>query len=194
MCSNVFGPGTSESVRIEYLRECAESQALPPNLNWDVCPQCKVPHTRVVTTPSEHNRIMREVLRCPLYYRNLDTGGLCNSVTRTIFRPASVGGLFVSQHSTTRPHGVHRYRYMDRVRGIDEIAHVVRGPSASEVTARRRASIEASSRRHAEHFRVLPPPPVCREIRTLPQAGVPIAPETPCNIGTQTVDYSNPRA
>jgi hypothetical protein len=194
MCSNEFGPGTHESVRIEYLRECAESQALPLSLNWDICPQCKHPHTRVRSTPSEHDRIMREVLRCPLYYRNLDTGGLCTSVTRTIFRPATVGILAGSSHSTTAPRGVHRYRYMDRVRGIDEIAHIVRGPSASEVTARRRAAIEASARRHAEHFRKHPPPPPCRVIQQGPQAGVPIAPDSPCNIGTQRVDYSNPRA
>ena len=72
----------------------------------------------------------------------------------------------------------------------------MRGPSASEVTARRRAGIEAAarSRRHAEHFRAEIPPPPCREVRRGPQPGVPIAPDPPCNIGNQRVDYSNPRA
>jgi hypothetical protein len=40
----------------------------------------------------------------------------------------------------------------------------------------------------------LPPPPVCRTVQAGPQAGVPTAPQTPCNIGNQRVDYSNPTA
>jgi hypothetical protein len=199
-CGYTHGPGTHESVRIRNQRECVEALSPPLNPNIDMCPQCRsaAPHgTRVVTTPSEHDRVLKELTRCPLYYRNTDTGGLCAGATRPlIYQPATVSSLLASGASTTPPYGLHRYRIVDRVRGIEDIAVVVRTTSASEVTARRRAAIQASARRHAEHFRVHPPPPprLCRVIQQGPQAGVPIAPQTPCNNGNQRVDYSNPRA
>lgn len=192
-CGYTHGPGTHESIRIAHLRECVEPLAPPPDLHIDICPQCRkaAPHgTRVITTPSERDRILREVIRCPLYYRNTETGGLCGA---TVHRPTSTGELLSSGLSTTPPHGLHRYRIPDRIRGIEDIAVVVRTTSASEVTARRRASIQASARRHAEHFRNHPPPRPCREVRQGPQPGVPIAPDSPCNLGNQRVDYSNPR-
>ena len=195
-CGYTHGPGTHESIRIAHLRECVEPLALPPDLHIDICPQCRkaAPHgTRVITTPSEHDRILREVTRCPLYYRNQDTGGLCGGTSAAVHRPISVGGLLSSGKTSTPPHGVHRYRIPDRIRGIEDIAVVVRTTSASEVTARRRANIQASARRHAEHFRAQIPPRPCREIQSRPQAGVPIAPDSPCNLGNQRVDYSNPR-
>lgn len=197
-CGYTHGPGTHESIRIAHLRECVEPLALPPDLHIDICPQCRkaAPHgTRVITTPSEHDRILREVTRCPLYYLNTATGGLCSRATASVNRPATVEGLLISGASTTPPYGLHLYRVPDRIRGIDDIAVVVRTTSSSEVTARRRASIQASAQRHAEHFRRHPPPPprLCREIQSGPQAGVPIASDSPCNLGNQRVDYSNPR-
>jgi hypothetical protein len=189
MCEHYHGPGTHESIRISHLRECVEPHALPPDLHIDICPDCRrdPPHgTRKFTTPSESDRTLKEAVRCPIYYKNTAIGGLCGGTA------ALDMGLLEIQ-STTAPYGLHQYRRYDRIRGIEEIARVVRTQSSSEVTGRRRATIEASGRRHAEHFRNHPPPPPCREIRSGPQAGVPIAPTTPCSLGTQRVDYSNPR-
>lgn len=185
-----------ESIRIAHLRECVEPLAPPPDLHIDICPQCKHPPVFRGAAISEHDRILREAVRCPIYYKNLDTGGKCRHLLKNIHAPVSAGTLLSSPYSTTSPHGLHIYRVSDRIRGIEEISQLVRGASASEVTARRRASIEAAarSRRHAEHFRAEIPPPPCREVRRGPQPGVPIAPDPPCNIGNQRVDYSNPRA
>jgi hypothetical protein len=194
MCEHYHGPGTHESIRISHIRECVEPLALPPDLHIDICPQCRAgsPHgTRLVTTPLESDRTLREAVRCPIYYKNTAIGGLCSGPTAALHQTLDLGLL--ETHSTTAPHGLHQYRVYDRIRGIDEIARVVRTQSSSEVTGRRRATIEASGRRHAEHFRNHPPPRLCREIRSGPQAGVPIAPTTPCSLGTQRVDYSNPR-
>jgi hypothetical protein len=195
MCERSLGPGTHESIRISRQRECVEAHAPSIDSPTGVCVPCRPSHIYRQATVSEHYRIMREVSWCPLYYKNYDIGGKCSG-TITPGLVYDTATLLDSQHSTTSPHGLYIYRVPERVRGIDEIAQLVRGPSASEVTARRRAGIEAAARkmrRHAEHFRAEIPPPPCREVRRGPQPGVPIAPMPPCNIGNQRVDYINPR-
>jgi hypothetical protein len=191
MCDHTHGPGTHDSIRVAHRRECVEALSPPLNLNIDVCPECRrgQPHgTRAVTTVAESDRTLKEAIRCPIYYKNVVVGGLCGPTLRE-----STGLRLLESRSATAPHGLHQYRVYDRIRGIDEIARVVRTQSASEVTARRRVSIQNAAQRHAEHFRSIPAPPPCRVPRTTPQPGVPIAPTTPCNLGTQRVDYSNPR-
>lgn len=190
MCERAsVGPGTHESIRTRYLRECVEPHALPPDLHIDICPQCNPRRNHVPSAISEHDRVLREAVRCPLVYgRQLDAGGGICSVAS--LRELSPGLDYTGSTQTAS----YKFRTFDRIRGIEEVAQVVRTLSSSEVTARRRAIIQGSAVRHAEHFRALPPPPPCREIRRGPQPGVPIAPTTPCNIGTQSVDYSNPRA
>jgi hypothetical protein len=197
MCDYSHGPGTHESTRIAHRRECVLSYATPPpDLHIDDCATCRSgpPHgTRRVTTPSEHHRILRETIRCPVYYKNTTLGGQCGLIQAEHHKPANL--TLLESYSTTAPHGLHQYRVYDRIRGIEEISQVVRTQSSSEVTARRRAALEsATHHRHAEHFRRQPPPPPCRTPRTTPQPGVPIAPAPPCNLGNQRVDYSNPRA
>lgn len=195
MCDyHAHGPGTSECVRISHLRECVELLALPQDLHIDLCSSCRrgAPHgTRLVTTPSEHDRTLHEAIRCPIIYKNTMIGGQCKTAAE-LHKPVDL--TLLQSYSTTRPHGLYQYRVYDRIRGIEEISQVVRTQSSSEVTARFRASIETSERRrHSEHFRNYPPPPPCRVPRTTPQPGVPIAPTSPCNLGNQRVDYSNPR-
>jgi hypothetical protein len=191
------GPGTCESIRVRRERECVEAVFPPLIPNIDVCPQCRsgAPHgTPAVTTQSELVRTLKEAVRCPIYYKNVAVGGLCVGPTQALHRPVELGLL--TKHGATAPHGLHQYRIYDRIRGIDEIARVVRTQSASEVTARKRVSVETATARHAEHFRLFPPlpPRLCRVPQPAPQPGVPIAPMSACNIGTQAVDYSNPRA
>lgn len=173
-CAHRHGPGTHESIRIAHLRECVEPHAPPLDLHLDLCPQCRPAVSRAATTQSEHHRMMQAIIRCPLYYRN------------SLLEPICSG-------SSPQP-PLYEMRQVARINGIDEIAHLVRGTSSSELTARRRSTLVSSARRHAEHFRAEPPPPPCREVRRGPQPGVPIAPDPPCNLGNQRVDYSNPRA
>lgn len=194
MCDNSHGPGTSESVRIAHLRECVEPLASPPDLHIDICADCRgAPHgTRTMTTPSEHHRILERAIKCPSIYKNTTLGGRCGLIIGEHHEPVDI--TLLESYSTTAPHGLYQYRVFDRIRGIEEITQLVRTQSSSEVTSRRREALERiTHRRHAEHFRKYPAPPPCRVPRTLPQPGVPIAPDPPCNLGNQRVDYSNPR-
>lgn len=127
---------------------------------------------------SEHHRMMRELVACPLYEKTYTLDIVCDGIVRQ------------------NPYVRYEYRTYDRITGIEEVADTVRGISSSEITTRRRRTQEASEqrsqRRHAEHFRSTPPAPPCRPPQVGPQPGVPIAPVTPCNPGTQRVDYSIP--
>lgn len=144
---------------------------------------------------SEHQRMMRELVACPLYEKTYTLDIVCEDIidasTPSETVPPSVAIL-----NSQNPYVRYEYRTYDRISGIEEIADTVRGISSSEVTARRRriqeVSAKRSQRRHAEHFRVTPPAPPCRVPQVGPQPGVPIAPVTPCNPGTQRVDYSIP--
>jgi len=192
---------TSESVRIAALQRCVAQQALPPGfINCAPCrPETTNPQRRY-TTIGERDRLLREISRCGFYYRNSHTGGICQSTRQeqhdtTRNRSVSAGAPLLE---TTRPYTIHQYRTISRLHGIEEIARPVRGPSAGELTVRRRAAIEAaaaSAVRHGEHFRTLPPPPPCTPPNTLPQPGVPYRQQpTPCILGLRRVDYSNPIA
>lgn len=192
---------TSESVRIAALQRCVAQQALPPGfVNCAPCRTTTERGQRRYTTVGERDRLLRQISRCHFYATHQHTGGICpdnrveqHDTTRT--RSVAVGAPLLE---TTRPFTIHQYRTVARIRGIEELARPVRGPSAGELTARRRAAIEAAAAnavRHGEHFRTLPPPPPCTPPNTLPQPGVPtrIQP-TPCIPGQQRVDYSNPIA
>jgi hypothetical protein len=167
-----------DSVAIQFaLRECF-------TITEKIC-QCPAYRPaqdfRTVHHRRESERILREAVRCPLYFQNRDTGALC---------PRE----HVAVHSQVQsPYSLTAQRVFHRIRGIEEICRPVRAVTGTELTARARARAENSSvtlRRHSEHFRTLPPPRPCRLYQTGPQPGVPIAPVTPCNLGNQRVDYS----
>jgi hypothetical protein len=78
-----------------------------------------------------------------------------------------------------------------RVSKIEHVAAVTHR-SSGQTTARLRDSIlHASTVRGAEFVRRRAPPPPCPTPHA-PQPGVPIAPNPPCNPGTQRVDYQSP--
>jgi hypothetical protein len=217
-CRTAGGPTTpdAESSRIRRVREavewgrcldgtCIVPPAPPLDANLDVCPDCGLrPDFTPGTTPSERDRILREVTACELYYTNQHTGGLCAGQREGIHAPIALGATDPatgSRFTSHPPHRVQQARTMPRIRGIEEIARLVRGPTAAELTARRRQHIEGSTARHAEHFRATPLPPErlqCTIVggtsvprhRQRSQAGVPVAPITPCVLGNQRVDYS----
>lgn len=197
----IFWPVKTPGADHESIRASREAAACPPtqaNTAVDTCIVCTGPAKRQhehhrLEAPSEVVRIITEATACRLYALNHQTGGLCGATTATVHTPATPPLV-----GSTPPHRVHGYRTFARVRGIDELTRLARSTSSSEVTARRRVNVEnaaATAQRHQEHFRVHPPPPprLCRPPQVLPQAGVPLAPVTPCNLGNQRVDYTNPR-
>lgn len=187
---SAFG-ADAESSRIsrrgEAVADCGLASGPP-----DPCAPCRFPTIidHRAHTKTEFERMM-DLANCIYYSQNLHTGGLCGSAQETVHdvNPTPLLG------SSTPPYSLHRYRSHPRMRGIDEYARWVRTLSSSELTARRRYAIidgHETEIRHKEHFRTIPPAPPCRTPRTGPQAGVPIAPETPCILGNQRVDYENP--
>ncbi len=183
--SNVYGAEHS-SIHTAKLVEACLCETVP-TLYTDFCPACRLPQKEPQRTaiPSREHMIPG-VTHCLLYQKNIHFGAICQDTKASIHDAVPPGIL-----SATPPHRLHGYRKYDRIRGIEEIARYSRGPSSSELTARRRRVIEHAAEtadRHSEHFRVYPPPPPCRLIQVGPQAGVPIAPVTPCNPGTQRVD------
>jgi hypothetical protein len=182
-----------ESVRIaNKVRACACEQANQSALRESVtttervclCPVRRpAQEFRTVHHRRESERILREVVRCTLFFQNRDTGALCPAQHTTVYAPQP------------SPYRLEAQRIFHRIHGIEEICRPVRNVSAAEHTARLRALTENSNatlRRHSEHFRTLPPPLPCRLVRTGPQPGVPIAPVTPCILANQRVDYSPP--
>jgi hypothetical protein len=173
--------GPTDTVAIQFaLWECF-------NITERICNQCAVRRPsqdfRTVHHRRESDQILSNAVRCPLFYQNRDTGGLCPNQLKAVYE----GG--------TSPYALHAPRLFHRISSIKEVCRPVRGVSGSELTARIRARTDNSNttlRRHSEHFRTLPPPPPCRLLRTTPQPGVPIAPVTPCILGNQRVDFSSP--
>jgi len=214
-CKTMGGPSASdaESSRIRRVREAVEWGrcvdgicVVPPvTAQLDVCPECGLrPDFTPGTTPGERDRILREVTACEIYYTNQHTGGLCAGQREEIHAPVTLGTtdpVSGKRYTSHPPFRVQQARTMSRIRGIEEIARLVRGPTAGELTARRRLAIESATVRHAEHFRAEPPPPQDRQClivggvavpryRQRSQAGVPVAPMSPCVPGNQRVDYS----
>jgi hypothetical protein len=190
---NIYG-ADHESIRvrkrIDACKCCHRSGPEPAVV--ERCTKCDIvtssqPHP--THAHSEHQRMMHKLVRCPLYEKTYTIDIVCEDVVdASTTVPPSVALL-----NSQNPYVRYEYRTYDRISGIEEIADTVRGISSSEVTTRRRRIQEVSAqRRHSEHFRTIPPPRPCRQPQVGPQPGVPIAPVTPCNPGTQRVDYSIP--
>lgn len=179
---------THESIRVARRCECAKK----PPLSTSQIPNCRCrqhQRHRTVHHRTERDRMLAEVVRCPLYFQNRDTGGLCAAQHATVH---SSTPPLLGAGTETAPHALHTRRPFHRIRGIEEICKPVRSVSGAELTARIRARTEASHAtltRHSEHFRVTPPPParLCPPPR---QPTRPTAPVTPCIIGNQRVDYT----
>ena len=197
---NTYG-ADHESVRVRKRIDacacCHRGEPAPPTV-VERCTKCDITtssHPPPRHAHSEHQRMMRELIACPLYEKTYTLDIVCEDVIDAS-KPSATVPPAVALLNSQNPYVRYEYRTYDRISGIEEIADTVRGISSSEVTARRRriqeVSVTQSQRRHAEHFRVTPPAPPCRQPQIGPQPGVPIAPVTPCNPGTQRVDYSIP--
>jgi hypothetical protein len=153
---------------------------------------CHTPtESRETSTVAESDYLLSKLAACPIYHINNDTGGTCIN-TRAALRPTTRS--LVIPVVVSSPSHLHQARSHHRIHGIDEVARLVRSPASSTVTARTRVNLQNfKPSRHSEHFRNRPPLPPC-PVPHFKQPGVPIAPQTPCNPGNQTVDYSNPLA
>jgi hypothetical protein len=202
MCDCVPEQQAHESIRIRHLRERLAHVKIASDSVPDPCPHCKtdVNDTKLAarannqsTTPnSEHQRILASVTACPIFHVHPESQSHCAPRQQTV--ATSIGIKSFSVYAASSPTDLIHIRSHHRIRGIEEIARVVRSRSGSEITARIReqnARVFKQSQRHREHRRPQLPAAPCPP-DPAPQPGVPIAPQTACNPGTQRVDYSSP--
>lgn len=165
-------PGTHESIRIRRLREKVDTCNPPPFI--PTCCYPAMPAAAIqANVRTEGCRIRKEITRCPLYYAPEPQAGACPQTP------------------------IYPHRQPMKGADLDEVAVVVRNRATSDYIARLREGTQSSNAtmsRHGEHFRKVVPVPPCRVVQTGPQAGVPIAPTTPCILGNQRVDYSSWKA
>jgi hypothetical protein len=143
------------------------------------------------TTVAESDYVLGKLSECPLILENGERGAACDSTT-----PSGVATLARTPllQATAKPTDLHIQRTHHRVRRIEDVARFARPRTASGYTARLRTGLaNYKPQRHAEHYRAVIPLPPC-PVPFTGNPGVPIAPQTPCNEGFQSVDYSNPRA
>jgi hypothetical protein len=183
--------GDHESIRIRRITECLTRVQIQQDSTTIQC--CHTPtESRETSTVSESNYLLSKLSACTIYHTNNDTGGTCGA-TNVAIGP-NVRSLSNPTGTNPPPSALQQARSHHRIHGIDELARLVKSPASSTVTARTRVNLQNyKSSRHSEHFRNRPPLPPC-PVPHFKQPGVPIAPQTPCNPGNQTVDYSNPLA
>lgn len=184
---NSYNIGTHSSIRTGRIQRRLRDAVIPIPAPEDPC-RCKTgtdaPHRAFTIT--EHDRILKEVTRCPRPHRTRILPGWC----RPLYYPDLSSGL-----SSAYPSDINYIRQMPRIHGIEELTVLARSTASTERTAALRDRASAALRaqqRHAEHFRVRPPLPPCPTPHSK-VSFVPVAPQTPCNPGTQRVDYSNPQ-
>jgi hypothetical protein len=179
----------AESSRITKEEACVRAAAtaeiaahlaeIPP------CP-CKAPvPLQHKTTQSESNRILGGVTKCPIFTLNKIPPFPCefqvappNQGTLVFpFPPPSIAEQ-PYPYVTTPPNALYQYRSYQRIRGIDQIAKVVRTQSASETTKRRLNTVIYGNVAPTTTFfrKPLPPPPCFVTAPPLP----PYPPAPPC--------------
>ena len=96
-------------------------------------------------TPKESSYTLSKVTGCPLYILNQIPLNPCRTIApnqATIGDPSfSPTPLNPYPYVSTPPGALHQYRSIPRIRGIDQIATVVRGQSSSEATGRRQVAV-----------------------------------------------------
>ena len=140
------------------------------------------------TTPSESNYLLSKVTRCPLFILNPIQANRCQftvAPSQGSFTPPSPSPSPSPSSSgdpypyvSTPPDALYQYRTVPRIRGIDQIATVVRGQSAAEATFRKQVAVLRGHAGSANPFfrKSLPLPPCVT--RLVPQP--PYQPAPPC--------------
>ena len=146
----------------------------------------KSTRSRVTTPQTELDRILRNVTSCttygipkPLYSNNFSTD--CGVTLPMYKKSNSNTNTIYSYPSWSIP----------RINGIDQLVTTFRTNTSSVTTSRKKDAIIAANTSFLnQRARKLPPPPPCVAPIQGPQPGVPIAPNPPCILGNQRVDYS----
>jgi len=186
--------GEAESTRLNALQECiiqtnAQNIASRIATNNCNCPVIPPPPNQLPTSLSEFNYTLSKAVACPVRYNTPFATFGCQPVyTEPI--------PYLTEPGTEPPQGpavTNVYRKFPRIGGIDEISKPLVGRSSSDRTARLRAGIlSASDTRYVQSVIPIVPYPPCPQRPS--NAGIPVAPNPGCNLGTRRVDYSNPRA
>ena len=186
--------GQSESTKARLLANCiittnARNIASRIKNNSCGCSKLSAPPTQLPTALSEHDYTLQKAIRCPILYYNAFATYGC----QPIYTPEVP---YLEEPGTEPPQGpgvTNVYRQFARIANLDQISKPLVGRSGDDRTARLRAGIEASAAtRYSQTVLPVVPYPPC--IPRGPQPGVPVAPNSGCNLGNRRVDYSNPNA
>jgi hypothetical protein len=155
------------------------------------CPQLSQPIIQQPTTPNQLSFILDQAVSCPILYVTPTATFGCQPVYTEPIPPLTGPGVEPPQG----PAVTDVYRQFSRIGGIDQISKPLVGRSSNDRTARLRAGIVSQSQtRYVQTILPIVPYPPCLPPRVGPAAGVPIAPNNACNLGTRRVDFSNPKA
>lgn len=197
--------GACESMRLQQVQKCIIQANIQQTMKTipQSCPTVSQPILQQTTTPNQLSFILDRAVACPiLYVTPVTTFGCQPTYTEPIpplqgSTEATQQGLFI-EGGVEPPQGPavpNVYRKFPRIGGIDEISKPLMTVAGSAYTARKRAGIVSQSQtRYVQTLLPIVPYPPCLSPRVGPAAGVPIAPNTGCNLGERRVDFSNPKA
>ena len=182
--------GACESMRLQQLQKCIVQANIQRSVKTTP-PPCECapqPILQQTTTPNQLSFILDRAVACPtLYVTPVSTYG-CQPVYTEAIPP-------LTGSEPQGPAVSNVYRKFPRIGGIDEISKPLVSVAGSSYTARKRAGIVSQSQtRYVQTLLPIVPYPTCLSPRVGPAAGVPIAPNTGCNLGERRVDFSNPKA
>ena len=194
----VANRGQAESTRTQLRQDCILQANAQQEANAegkpDPCCGLGQPRLQHGTTTDQHTYVLDKAVSCPILYNTPNSTYGCQPVYAAPIPPpteASVPGVEPPQG----PAVDNVLRKFPRIGGIDDICKPFVGRAGSDRTARLRIGIlSQSDTRYVQTVIPIVPYPPCLPPRTGPQAGVPVAPNSPCNPGTRRVDYSNPAA
>lgn len=155
------------------------------------CPQLSQPVIQQPTTPNQLSFILDQAVSCPILYVTPVTTYGCQPTYTESIPPLTGPGVEPPQG----PAVTNVYRKFSRIGGIDQISKPFVGRSCNDRTARLKAGIVSQSQtRYVQTVLPIVSYPPCPIPRVGPAAGVPVAPNNGCNLGTRRVDFSNPKA
>jgi len=192
----------AQSTRLRIQRECivqvnAQRQAAQQEPKT-ACACLPTPPIQEPTARDQLSFTLDTAVNCPVLYATpSDTLG-CQPVYTAAIPPLTNADVPPNQRPVEPPQGpavTSVYRQFSRISGIDQISKPLVSRASSDRTRLLRESIVSQTQtRYVNTVLPIVPYPPCIPSRVGPQPGVPIALNSPCNLGTRRVDFSNPRA
>lgn len=181
--------GTHESIRTYEIKECLVAPCIPVSNVGQAPSGCCPPRVRFYTAGAvpASSYLSERISECDVLMSvQSQIAANCNSPDTGINSiPEDQPNTYQKPVPLSR---VNQLRSHPRVSRIDQIARVNRACTASERTARLR-DLDTEP----VYFRAPPPPPPACPLPFTGNTGIPVAPQTPCNLGFQRVDFQNPR-